>query len=60
MSNFYICREEIQDYPSEYDSYCYNNRTRYYNSIYKCIELPNSLFLLLLSNGECELNKLII
>ena len=60
MNNFYISKEEIHEYPSECDSYCYNNRTRYYDSIYKCIELPNSLFLLLLSNGDCELNKLII
>jgi len=60
MSNFYICREEIQDYPSDCDSYYYINRTKYFHSIFKCIELGNSLFLLLLSNGECELNKLII
>ena len=60
MSNFYICKEDIQDEPSDLDSEYYINCTKYYNSIYKCIELNNSIFLLLLSNGECELNKLII
>ena len=60
MSSFYICKEDIQDEPSDLDSEYNINCTKYYNSIYKCIELNNSIFLLLLSNGECELNKLII
>ena len=57
MSNFYICGEGtnyIYDY--KYD----NLNKRYFNSIFKCIDLGNSIFLLLLSNRKCELNKLII
>ncbi len=60
LSNFYIWKEDIQDEPSDLGSDYYINWTKYYNSIYKCIELSNSVFLLLLSNGECELNKIII
>jgi len=60
LCNFYISKEDYYDCPSDWESYEYNNRTRYFNCIYKCIELRNSIFLLLLSNGECELNKLII
>jgi len=58
MSNFYICREDMQDYDFDYD---YDEpNIRLFNSISKCIELSNSIFLLLLTNGKCELNKLII
>ena len=61
MCNFYICREKSEDYCSDYDyDEPYINKTRYFFSISKCIELPNSIYLLLLSNGECELHKLII
>ena len=60
MSNFYICEEDIRLEIPDYNSDNYSNRTKYYHSIIKCIELGNSIFLLLLSNGECELNKLII
>ena len=59
MSNFYICEEDIEEEPLDWGSEYYSC-SKYYNSIYKCIELSNSIFLLLLSNGECELNKLII
>jgi len=54
MSNFYIYR-----YDMNYHFYNYAN-IDYFGYIYKCIELRNSIFLLLLSNGKCELNKLFI
>jgi len=60
MSNFYICEEDIRLEILDYNSDNYSNRTKYFHSIIKCIELGNSIFLLLLSNGECELNNLII
>ena len=58
MSNFYICKEDIPDY---YSNYGYDDvKIKYFHSIFKCIQLSNSIFLLLLSNGICEINKLII
>ena len=60
MSNFYICKEDIEEEPLDWSSEYYSNCTKYFHSIFKCIEISNSKFLLLLSNGECELNKLII
>ena len=60
ISNFYICVEEIPEYSSDCDFYNYINRTKYFYTISKCIELRNSIFLLLLGIGVCELNKLVI
>jgi len=58
MSNFYICRYDM-DY-HVYGEECNYENIDYFGYIYKFIELRNSIFLLLLSNGKCELNKLII
>ena len=55
LSNFYLCKEEIK-----FTEYIDLDEKRYYNCIDNCLQLPNSNFLLLLSNGVCELNKLII
>ena len=55
LSNFYLCKEEIK-FTEGYDL----DEKRYYNCIDNCLQLPNSNFLLLLCNGVCELNKLII
>jgi len=60
INNFYICREDLQDYDYDFDYGYEEENIQYFHSILKCIELSNSIFLLLLSNGECELNKLII
>ena len=60
MCNFYKCKEDIEEYLSNPESCFYINKTKYFYTISKCIELRNSIFLLLLDNGKCELYKLII